>query len=63
VFCKGFFALPCLAEHENIFASCTLENVVANHAFVLLSLGCEQDGCIEGFAVLALLGLEKTIQS
>ena len=63
MFGEGFLALPCLAEHEDVLACGTLENVIADHALVLLRLGSEQNGGLQGFIVLALLGLEETIQS
>ena len=63
VFGESLFALPCLAKHEYILAGCTFEHVVTDDTFVLLCFGCQQDGCFEGFVVLAFLGLKETIQS
>ena len=63
VFGKGFFAFPSFAEHKDILASGTFKDIIGNHAFVFLCLGCEQNGCVKGFVVLSLLCLEKTVQS
>lgn len=60
---EGFLALPRLAEHEYVLTCGTFKDIIGNHAFVLLRLGSKQDGCFKGLIVLALLGLEKTIQS
>lgn len=60
---QGFLTLPGLAYHEHILARGALKDVIGHTPFMLLTLGRKQHGGLQGFVVLARLGLEETIQS
>ena len=60
---QGLLTLPGLADHEDILARGTLKDIVGHASLMLLTLGREQHGSLQGFVVLPRLGLEETIQS
>ena len=63
VLLEGSLVLPCFADHENVGTGGAFKGVVSHISLVLERCGGQGDGGLKGFVVLALFGLEETIES